>query len=833
MAAIVLRDYQDVAVTDIRAAFKSKLQPVLFQMPTGAGKCLGRGTPVLLYDGTVKPVENIVVGDLLIGPDSKARTVQSLARGRENLYRVTPVKGDPYIVNESHILSLKISGGSPVTAGDGLMYGGDEVCNISVLDYLKSSKTFKHVAKGWRTGIEFQPRDVHEHLPPYMLGLWLGDGTNKFPHISTADFEVVDAICEYAISHKMRVETEFTKSCPTYRIVSYPEDGRGRGNHPNRMANALDFYHLRGNKHVPDDYKCNSREVRLEILAGIVDTDGYLSNGTYDLIFKERRLADDVAYLARSLGLSSYVMQCEKGIKSTGFSGTYYRLNINGDVDIIPCRVARRIASPRQQKKSVLVTGINVEPIGEGDYYGFEIDGDHLFMLGDFTVTHNTYTFSYIAANASAKGNSTIIIVHRNELLMQASRALHNLGIQHGMISPHFTPNPHHKIQVASVDTLLIRLKKTPGKFKFDLVVFDEAHHVTKNNKWGKVFALLAAKNTLGVTATPARGDGIGMGVDHGGIFKSLVTGPPVSLLIERGMLINPVVYAGKVIPDFSKLKPNKDGELNVDEVAALVDKRVITGDAVEHYTAICPGVRAVVFCARIDHAEHVVEQFCQAGYKFKLLVGAPRMKEAERDQVVREITSGVIQGICVVDLVSEGFDVPALKCCIMLRHVGTLTMFLQMIGRIMRPDGTDSPAFALDHVGNVGTILEGKFVPKHGLPCTDREWTLEGRKKGKKKQATNEIKLSQCPNCYYVFEPEPCCPACGHEMPVAGRKEAEVVDGTLGQITDDMVKLAQISRRREIAQARTLEQLQAYAAQKGYSSGWAWHTFNSRKQRA
>lgn len=149
------------------------------------------------------------------------------------------------------------------------------------------------------------------------------------------------------------------------------------------------------------------------------------------------------------------------------------------------------------------------------------------------TGAGKTYTFSYIAANASAKGNSTIIIVHRNELLMQASRALHNLGIQHGMISPHFTPNPHHKIQVASVDTLLIRLKKTPGKFKFDLVVFDEAHHVTKNNKWGKVFALLGARNTLGVTATPARGDGIGMGVDHGGIFKSLVTGPPVSLLMS------------------------------------------------------------------------------------------------------------------------------------------------------------------------------------------------------------------------------------------------------------------------------------------------------------
>jgi DNA repair protein RadD len=441
-----------------------------------------------------------------------------------------------------------------------------------------------------------------------------------------------------------------------------------------------------------------------------------------------------------------------------------------------------------------------------------------------------TFTFCFIAANAAAKGNSTIIIVHRNELLTQASRALHALGIQHGLISPHFTPDPHQRVQVASIDTLLIRMKKFPSKYKFDLIVFDEAHHVTEKNKWGRAYEMLGRPNTLGVTATPSRSDGIGMGAHAGGIFRSMVVGPPISQLIERGMLINPVVYAGKIIPDFSKLKPGKDGELNIEEVAAITDKRAITGNAVEHYTAICPGARAVVFCANITHCVHVAAQFCEAGYNFKVLVGEPHMKQSEREQVIKDIASGAIDGVCACDLISEGLDIPGLICAILLRHLQSIGLFLQQIGRIMRPAPGKDIAYVLDHVGNIGVTLDGKFIPKHGLPGTDREWTLEGRKKGKKKPPADTIKLKQCPKCYFVFEPAPVCPACGAEMPVTARREAEEVEGTLGIVTEDMARIQQIQRRREIGQARTLAELEEYAKRAGYSKGWAWHTYNSRK---
>lgn len=442
-----------------------------------------------------------------------------------------------------------------------------------------------------------------------------------------------------------------------------------------------------------------------------------------------------------------------------------------------------------------------------------------------------TYTFSYIAANAAAKGNPVCIIVHRKELLLQASKSLRNLGIDHGMISPHFTPAPHKMVQVASIDTLILRLAKNPEKYKFKLVIFDEAHHVTKTNKWGKVFELLECKTVLGVTATPKRGDGIGLGHLHGGIFREMVLGPTPADLIEWGMLINPIVFTSQEPPDFSGLKKNKDGDLNAEDVAARVDKPKITGSAVEQYTKVCPGVKAIAFCANVTHARHVVEGFNAAGYRFALLVGEPAMSDADRTAVNKALEEGRLDGAATVDLVSEGYDLPDLQCCIMLRRTFSESLFLQQGGRVMRPAPGKKYAYLLDHVGNTGVMKDGAFVPNHGLLNAVRYWSLEGRsKKAKKTDEERTIDLKQCPQCFLVFEPQQFCPGCGHDMGPK-KREIEQVEGELHQVTAEMQAKANLKRERnrEVGRAKTLEDLEKLAVQRGYKKTWAKHVFNAR----
>lgn len=448
-----------------------------------------------------------------------------------------------------------------------------------------------------------------------------------------------------------------------------------------------------------------------------------------------------------------------------------------------------------------------------------------------------TYFFCYIADSASRKGKRVMIIVHRKELLLQASKSLRNLGIDHGMISPHFTPAPHKMVQVASVDTLKGRIKKK--MVNVDLLIYDEGHHVTSSNKWGKVYEELGKPKTLLVTATPVRGDGIGLGVGHGGIAEAMVIGPPIAELIERGMLINPEVYTSLDMPDLSGLRTNKEGDYNAKQLEERVDKPVITGSAVQHYKDICPGARAVVFCTSVKHAQHVVDEFNAAGYRFSLLVGEPGMSDSERTAAVKGLADGSLDGVCTCDLVSEGFDIPDLSCCIMLRPTQSESLFLQQVGRVMRPSEGKTQAWLLDHVGNVGRHVDGQFKPKHGLPSSPREWTLEGRKKGKKKAADEVITAKQCPKCFHVFEPapewfhDPKCPKCSAVM--AQKKavrELEQVDGKLTKVEQDMqVQMQQAAQKR--AQQAAAQSVEEMVQKLGYSLPRAQAIVKARQDKA
>lgn len=358
------------------------------------GKCLGKGTKVLMYDGTLKNVEDIKVGDQLMGPDSTPRNVLSLARGKEMMYWIRQNKAIDYRVNESHILSLKASG----TEGS-RVHG--QVVNISVRDYLKKPKKYQIKHKGYKTEIDFPEKQTA--IDPYLLGLWLGDGTAKSSVIHSPDREIQDYLIENAPTWGWEASVRHPKKrCEYVRIKS-------AGAKP--MVVLLREEGLIRNKHIPDQYLYNSKELRLKLLAGLLDTDGHLTaNGTYfEIIQKSQKLARQIKYLADSLGFRTNFREKRGCIRASGFIGKYYRVGISGDLSVIPTRVKRKQAGAYRGNKDWRVTGITVEPDKVDDYYGFEIDGDRLFLLEDMTVTHNTGLGINIAVNVAKRGKSVLV----------------------------------------------------------------------------------------------------------------------------------------------------------------------------------------------------------------------------------------------------------------------------------------------------------------------------------------------------------------------------------------------------------------------------------------
>ncbi len=356
------------------------------------GKCLGKGTRILMYDGTLKAVEDVEVGNLLMGNDSTPRRVLSIARGQEMMYWVRQKHGVDYRVNESHILSLKRS------RNEGSHSRGD-VKNICVRDYLKQSPKWKSNYKGYKAPVDFDYKDVP--LDPYLLGLWLGDGKSDNARIYTQDEEVVEFLYEYAEENRQYVSVlEEKDKCPAYLITG----GRSQKARNNLVQTALRELEILKNKHIPHCYIANNKSIRLQLLAGLIDSDGFVNHpygGTIEITSKYENLAKQIKFLCDTLGYRTSIKEKKATISSIGYESTVWRVRFNGNVDEIPTRVRRKKGKTWTDYRDWKVTGISIEPDKVDDYYGFEIDGNRLFLLEDCTVTHNTAFALSVARNAA------------------------------------------------------------------------------------------------------------------------------------------------------------------------------------------------------------------------------------------------------------------------------------------------------------------------------------------------------------------------------------------------------------------------------------------------
>ena len=377
---------------------------ILIAGEPSAGKCLGKGTKVKMFDGSIKNVEDVKLGDLLIGHDSNPRMVCNLSKGVDEMYKISQKSGVPYFVNSNHTMVVKEieedkysrktneEGKRYVDYSNIIQEKKETVKSIHIKDLLKikNKANFRKTIKGVKAGvINYNHIESSLKIEPYLLGLWLGDGTSIKPQIHNADIEIQSYISDFCADNGFKLTTRERNNCLSLEIVT----ARGK---ENPFLNNLRFYNVTDNKHIPLDYMTASLEGRLELLAGILDTDGSLSNEgknpSYDILQKSEAFTRDIKQLAESCGFyCSSVSEQTKTIKRIGFSGQYFRLYITGDVHRIPTKVKRKIAKYSDFCEPLFHTTIEIESVGKGEYFGFELDGaDSTFLLEDQTIVHNS-----------------------------------------------------------------------------------------------------------------------------------------------------------------------------------------------------------------------------------------------------------------------------------------------------------------------------------------------------------------------------------------------------------------------------------------------------------
>ena len=354
-----------------------------------SGKCLAKGTEVVMYDGTFKKVEDICVGDKLLTPDSKPVKVTSTVNGKDTMYKISPTMKNQqdatYTVNSAHILSLYNT-------------KTKQVEDINVLDYISSPN--KENYRGIRAVAHFPKRDIS--IAPYFLGLWLGDGDSRDIRITNIDKEVIDYIHEYAANLNMKISTySYSNRTSSYAITSKEDSPRSYSNQHrvNIIKKEMEYLNLLGNKHIPEDYLCNSYENRMQLLAGLIDSDGSLDKHQvrYEISCSNSILCEQIVRLARSLGFQ--VTLSKRTTSCNGKDFISNRVIIYGEIWKIPVRIIRKKAPVSLIKKNPLLYRIKVEKVGLGEYYGFTLDNkEKRFLLKDFTITHNTQIVAMITA---------------------------------------------------------------------------------------------------------------------------------------------------------------------------------------------------------------------------------------------------------------------------------------------------------------------------------------------------------------------------------------------------------------------------------------------------
>lgn len=676
------RDYQQEA---IYKALKNKRG--ILEAATG---CHAKGTRVVMYDGTLKNVENICIGDILMGPDNNPRIVQKLYRGIQQMYKITPNKGESFVVNEDHILHLIFTNDKCRSA---TKYSSDNI-DISVKEYLKQHKTFKHESKlVYNNKPIIFDNYIYNGLDPYFVGLYLGDGHTYSIAITTMDDEIKKYI--YSISDmygcSVREYNNGSKATTYYlkteRGMSNPilEEFRSLGLEFSNKTNRT----ICQEKFIPDILKYSSITDRLSLLAGIIDSDGHLGNDTYyDIIMSSERLIDDIIFVSRSLGF--YITKSIKIVNGV----EYYRCTIQGDIYTIPVKLQRKVQRKLNRNKRIYVQGFKVEAIGVDEYYGFNLDMDHLYFTEDFCIHHNSgksiMIYSILRFIMEDTTGKILIVVPSINLVNQLFSDFKEYGwydsyddvtLLYGK-SKNYDPNK--KVTISTWQSI----HKKGQKFFNDFtgIIVDEAHGAKSLSIQTVLKKCINAEYKLGTTGTlPTEM------VDKYNIYGYL--GPVIyklksKTLIDKGFLSDIRIVNMHIKYPIEDIKLNKEQNYNeeVDFIINnekrnkvfkyIIDSKYINNDK----------DNVLILAQRINHIDNIVS-YLEETYPDKDILridGSTNPEERERVRKYIEDTDGVIL-VATYGTLSTGVNIPKLHHVIFASFYKSKIKVLQSIGRGLR----------------------------------------------------------------------------------------------------------------------------------------------------
>lgn len=400
-----------------------------------------------------------------------------------------------------------------------------------------------------------------------------------------------------------------------------------------------------------------------------------------------------------------------------------------------------------------------------------------------------------IARRTTWNGKRVLFLVHRKELVDQIVRTFVNWGVLMNLCT------------VGMVQTVTRRLRKMP---KPDLIITDENHHSLAGS-YKRIYEYFSDVRRIGVTATPVRLNGDGLG----DVNDKLIIGKSTKWLIEHRFLA-PYDYYAPSVADLTGLHTRMGEYVKADIEKAMIQNKVF-GDVITYYRKLADGKKAICYCASIKHSEATAAAFRDAGIVAEHIDGTT--PKAERDRLIAAFRRGDIRILCNVDLISEGFDVPDCECAILLRPTHSLTLYIQQSMRCMRyREG--KRAVIIDHVGNYA---------RFGMPDDDRTWSLEKREKRsyKKDEKAQSERVICCPECFFSFPADSVtngqCPHCGALLPKRQRKLSEDADAQL-------IKVEGFSLDYTTPEScGSYDELLAYASSHGYKRGWAYYQARRR----
>lgn len=680
-------DYQLEAV---KAAI-SRRRGIL-KIATNGGKCLAPETPVLLHDGRTVRADEVKVGDDLLGPDSLPRRVLSTCSGVDVMYRVSPKRGgEAFTCNSVHVLTLWDE-------------KTKDTVDVPLNEFLEWTDDRKRLSRLVKTGVDF-PRNPYVDLliDPWLLGFWYAEGRKSlsFLEFSNPEPEIEEELQRHAIqSNCMLKKYQSGKKCPQFRMVT-----------PHGQENPLlsQFRFTVGTgARLPYPYLTASRTERAAFLAGFIDGDGYSDGKRIEVVQKIRRWAEDLAYLARSLGFMASVHP--KSVKLDGWNEpkTYWRVGIVGDTSFLPLRLRRRHAKPAKQWSKV---GFTVERLSEGSYAGFTLGSDGRFLLGDFTITHNTECACALTKHLAIP---TVFLVERLELLHQTRKRfalrlglpLEDIGIigdSHCQIGSWIT--------VATPKSLGTQIKKgnvVPGLWQ--MVISDESHHVGSDTHY-EVLNSIPAYYRFGMSGTPLnRSDGADLRL-------IAQTGPvlydvPNKLLVARGISVQPYVEMVTIdepyIPESTTWA--KVHRLGVVENEALNQK--IIEKTLQH---LSDGKQVLILVDVIKHGDYLDNRLGRAvrSLRFPTHHQFINGKEdtAVRIKALEDFKTGTTKCLIATPILDEGVDVPCIDVLILAGGGKSKIRLLQRAGRGLRTGKGKKKLLIIDFAN-----FTHRYLLKHSL---------------------------------------------------------------------------------------------------------------------